>query len=152
MTVNTSVLTTAHAAVVGYIPPRSHGPGTTSCTWVNMSTFAAIQAVVSTGMLSVGTTVNAKLEQAKDAAGTGAKDITGKAITPLTEAGDDDNVQAAINCRAADLDVNGGFTHARLTLTTAGADANTSALVFGFSPRYGTAADNAAASLVEIVP
>ncbi|ALG75155.1 hypothetical protein VY88_26985 [Azospirillum thiophilum] len=152
MTVNTTVLTTAHAAVVGSIPPRSHGPGASSCTWVNMSTFAAIQAVVSTGLLSVGATVSAKLEQAKDAAGTGAKDITGKAITPLTEAGDDDNVQAAINCRAADLDVNGGFTHARLTVTSAGADANTTALVFGFAPRYGTAADNKAASLVEIVP
>jgi hypothetical protein len=43
------------------------------------------------GVLGAAATVDAKLQQATDTSGTGAKDISGKAITQLVKASNDNN-------------------------------------------------------------
>ena len=48
--------------------------------------FAEIMALIQTGVLGAAATLDAKLQQATDAAGTGAKDITGKAIVQIVKA------------------------------------------------------------------
>lgn len=62
------------------------------------------------------TTVDAKLEQAKDDSGTDAKDIDGKAITQIEAAGGG----ALINLREDELDKNNGFEYYRLSATVVG--------------------------------
>lgn len=151
MTINPNILASDHAALVGVIDPDVTAAGAVSTGWVNMANFERLMAVIFAGTLGTNATVDAKLEQATDAAGTGAKDVTGKAITQLTDAGSDDDKQAIINLAADELDVNNSFTHARLTITVAVATSDIAGALFGLVPRYGPASDNDAASVAEIV-
>ncbi len=140
------------AAVVGAIDPDANAAGTLATGWIDMSKFSMLLAVIMAGDLGAGATVDAKFRQAKDAAGTGAKDIVGKAITQLTQAGTDkSNKQSLINLTGDELDVNGGFAFVSLSFTTAVATSDGGAVVLGFDPRYGAASDNDAASVTEIV-
>lgn len=138
------------AALVATVDPDALAVGAISSDYVDMGLFDQILAVVSAGVLGAAATLDAKLEQAQDAAGTGVKDITGKAITQLVKA-TDDGKQALINLRASELDVANGFTHARLTMTVGAAISDGSGHVFGFGARYGPASDNDLASVAEIV-
>lgn len=139
------------AAVVGVIDPDANAAGTVSTGWVDASKFTKFLAIVMAGDLGALATIDAKIEQAKSAAGTDAKDLVGKAITQLTKAGNDDNKQALINIKSDELDINGGFTHLRLTLVTAAATSDGGGLLLGFNPRYGPASDHDLASVDEIV-
>lgn len=139
------------AAVAGTIDPDNHSAGALNSDWVSMSTFQAIMAVIAVGAMGASGTIDAKLEQATDSSGTGAKDITGAAITQLTQAGGDDNKQAILQCYAEDLDLANNFTHVRLTMTVATAACDCAGLVVGMSPRYAPASDHDLASVAEIV-
>jgi len=139
------------AAVVAAIDPDAYAANTYLSGWVPMSKFESIMAVVMAGTLGSTGTLDAKLRQATDATGTGAKDIGGKAITQMTEAGADSDKQAIINCRADELDVNNGFTHVALSMTIATATSDAGGVVLGLDPRYGPASDNDAATVDEIV-
>lgn len=133
------------------LAPVSQAAGTVSTPWIAMKDYATMMAVISVGVLGSSATVDAKIEQAQNSGGTGAKDITGKAITQLTKAGSDDGKQAIINFRQADLDAQNDFTHVRLSLTVATAASLTSAALFGLDQRYGLASDNDASTVDEIV-
>jgi hypothetical protein len=151
MTGNHNLLASDRVAVVGQINPASHSAGSVSTGWVDMSKFATIAAIVQAGVLGSSATLDAKIEQAQDGSGTGVKDVAGKAITQLTKAGSDDNKQAVINVRQANLDANNGFTHARLTITVGTADSVAAATLLGLDPRYGAASDADASTVDEIV-
>lgn len=138
------------AGIVGIINPQSANAAQSS-GWISAAAFFNFMAVVAVGALGASATVDAKLEQATDSGGTGAKDITGKAITQFTKAGTDDNKQAIINLKQADLDIANGFTHFRLTVTPATAASLIAGHVFGFDPRYDNASDNDIAAVDEIV-
>jgi len=77
--------------------------------------------------------------------------LTAAAITQLTQAGTDSDKQALIAMSADDLDADGGFTHARLSMTVAVATSDVGAVVMGMSPRYDAAHANDLASVDEIV-
>lgn len=128
---NFNVRPSDRATVIATIDPSSQAAGTATSDWVSMSDFQSIEAVILAGVLGASATVDAKLQQATDASGTGAKDITGKAITQLTKAGTDDNKQAVLNCYASDLDVSNGFTHVALKITVATAASLTAAVILG---------------------
>lgn len=133
-----SSLVSERVAVVGVIDPDANAAGTLTTGWISMAKYGALLAVIMAGDLGVSATIDAKLQQAQDASGTGAKDITGKAITQLTQAGTDkSNKQAMINVRAEELDRNNGFTHVRLSMVTATATSDSGALVLGLDSRYG---------------
>ena len=146
---NPNILPSARAKVVGVIDPDANGAGALSTGWISIADFQSILAIVMAGTLGTSGTLDAKLEQATDGSGTGAKDITGKAITQLTQAGTDSDKQAIINCRAEELDLDNSFTHVRLTMTTAVATSDSGAVVLGMDPRYSETAD--LASVDEIV-
>lgn len=139
------------AAVVGVIDPDANAAATYTTGWISMSDFQAIMAVVMAGTLGASATIDAKLEQAQDASGTGAKDVEGSAITQLTQAGTDSDKQAIIQCWGEDLDLANDFTHVRLSMTVGAANSDSSALVLGFQPRYAPASDNDIATVDEIV-
>lgn len=138
------------AAVVGVIDPDAAGVGTQTTDWISLSAFQSIMAIVMAGTLGASATLDAKLEQAQDASGTGAKDVAGSNITQLVKASDDDK-QAAIECWAEDLDIANDFTHVRLSMTVGTATSDCSAIVLGMNSRYGPASDYDAASIAEIV-
>lgn len=139
------------AAVAGVIDPDAYAAGTVTSGWIAMKSFERLLAVVMAGDLGASATVDAKLEQAQDSAGTGVKDVTGKAIAQLTKAGTDDNKQALINMAAEELDVANGFTHVRLSMTVGTATSDAGAVVLGFDARYAPASDADLASVDEIV-
>lgn len=139
-------------AVGAVIDPDAYAASTVVSAFVDMGLFDQVLALVAGGDLTASSTLDAKLEQAQDAAGTGVKDITGKAITQLTQAGGDSNKQALINCRAEELDTNGGFSFVRLSMTfTAGTGGDGGGTLLALGAGYGPASDNDAASVAEIV-
>jgi hypothetical protein len=139
------------AAVVATIDPDVTTASTVTSDWVDMGLFDQIMAVVMAGTLGTSATLNAKIEQATSSAGAGAKDLTGKLITELTQAGTDSDKQAIINVRAEELDIDNGFSFARLSMTVGVATSDAGAIVLGFGPRYGPASDNDLSTVDEIV-
>lgn len=142
MSINTNPPISSQVVVAGVIDPDAYSASTVTTGWIDMGMFEAIMATVMVGTMGTGATVDAKLQQATDAAGTGAKDVTGKAITQLTEAGTDSDKQAIIECRSDELDVNNSFTHVRLSVTIGTAACDAGAIVHGVAARYQQ--DNAA--------
>ena len=98
------------------INPSSQAAGAAVSGWVDMRDAKRLLALVAVGVFGASATVDAKLQQATDNAGTGAKDITGKAITQLVAAGGN-NRQALINLADDELDAANGFRFVQLSIT-----------------------------------
>jgi hypothetical protein len=134
--------------VVGVISPVSQAAGTVNSGWIDVTTFHNFLAILKTGVLGASATVDAKLQQATDNTGTGAKDIPGRAITQLVKASHD-NDQVTIDLKQEDTDFNGNFKFFRLSVTVGAAASLVDATVLGFDPRYGFATDNDGATVVQ---
>jgi hypothetical protein len=148
---NTNILPSNRAVLAALIKPDAHTAGAKRSGWVDMSVFENIQAIVCAGTLGASATLDAKLEQATNESGGSAKDITGKAITQLTKAGSQDDMQAIINCRSDELDTNNGFTHVRLTMTVGTATSDAGAVILGHDARYQPAEISGAVEIAEVV-
>ncbi len=140
----------AEIAILGAIGPAALTVGARTTGWVPIADFGSFMAIVTTGVLGTDATVDAKIEQATDATGAGAKDIEGAAIAQLTKA-EDDNKQAIIELGAEDLDLANDFTHIRLTVEVGAATSDCGAVLLGVGPRYAPASGHDAASVAEIV-
>lgn len=139
------------AAVVAVIDPAAQAAGAVTSAWVDMREFSKLMAIIMAGTLGTSGTLDGKLQEATDSSGTGAKDITGKAITQLTEAGtDESDRQAIINIDEQDLDINNGFTHVALVMTVAVATSDTGGIILGFGSDR-PASNRDIASVAEIV-
>jgi hypothetical protein len=138
-------------SILATLDPGNQAPGVANTGWVPLSTHHGLLALVQTGALATGATVDAKLQQAQDTNGTGAKDVAGKSIAQLTQASNGANRQALINLRSEELDVNNGFAYVRLVVTVAAAAANTSAQLMGVNPRLASAETANQAALAQIV-
>lgn len=142
----------AHAVgVLGAIDADAYAAGTYTTGWISAANFQCFMAIVMAGDLGSSATLDAKIQQASDASGTGVKDLTGAAITQLTQAGTDSNKQALISFGSGDLDIANGFGHFRLSMTVATAGSDAAALVVGSSPRFGPAPGYDAATVDEVV-
>ena len=146
-----NALPSEKAAIVATIDPDVTTASTVTSDWVAMKDFEQIMAIIMAGTLGSSATVDAKLEQATDSSGTGAKDISGKSITQLTQAGSDSDKQAIINLRGEELDVDNSFDYARLSITVAVATSDIGGIILGMNPRNLPASDNDLASVDEIV-
>lgn len=146
-----NLLPSQRVAVAGVIDPDANTAAAYTSDYADMSQFESVMAIILAGTMASTSTVDAKLVQATDSSGTGVKDITGKAITQLTEAGTDSDKQAIINAYADDLDVANGFTHVAIVMTVATAASDSSAVLLGCDPKYGPASDYDLASVDEIV-
>lgn len=138
-------------SILATLDPGNQAPGVANTGWVPLSTHHGLLALVQIGVLATGATVDAKLQQAQDASGTGAKDVAGKAIAQLIQASNGANRQALINLRPEELDVNNGFAYVRLVVTVAAAAANTSAQLLGVNPRLASAETANQAAVAQIV-
>lgn len=147
---NTNLKASERMAVLDAVSPVSQAPGTITTGWVPTAAFHSISALICTGVLGTSATVDAKLRQATDASGTGAKDIAGKALTQIVKASGD-NKQAMIEVRGEELDGNNGFGYVQLSLTVGAAASQVSALLLGTNPRFLPASTRNAASVVQVV-
>ena len=141
MSGNFNILPSNRAPVVGVIDPDAYAAAAYSTAWIHIGTYKSIMAIVMAGTLGSSATLDAKLEQATTSGGAGVKDVTGKAITQLTQAGTDSDKQAVINCRDDELDVANDFDYVRLTVTVGTATSDAGAVVLGLDSPVQPAAD-----------
>lgn len=137
-------------SVLATIDPASQAAGTVTSGWINVANFHALLAIVETGILGAAATLDGKLQQAQDNIGTGAKDVTGKAITQIVKA-TGDNKQALINIKPEDIDNANGFGFVRLSLTIGVAASIVAGKLLGVNPRYATADAFNQAAVVQII-
>lgn len=138
------------AAIVGVIDPDAYGANTYLSAFAPVSKFRRFQAIIFAGDLGSSATLNAKLQRASDASGTGAEDIVGAAITQLTQAGGDSNKQAVINYDTQHEEGD-DKTFIGISMTVAAATSDCGAVLLGFDPFNAPASDADLASVDEIV-
>jgi hypothetical protein len=139
-----NLVASEQAAVLGVVTPQTVTGATVTTGWISMQDFDKVLATIGVGLNA--TSVDAKIQEATDASGTGAIDITGKSITQITVA---DQV-AEIDVDQQDLDVDNGFDHIQLSITTVGA-AVVYGEVQGFSGHIQPVAQFNVSEVVEIV-
>ena len=137
-------------AVLATIDPVSQAAGTVNTGWISVANHHGLLAVIQTGVLGASATLDAKLQQATDNSGTGAKDISGKALTQIIKA-TGDNKQALINVKPEELDTVNGFGFVRLSITVGVAASLTSAQLLGINPRFAPADAGNQAGVAQIV-
>lgn len=109
------------------ISPQLSDAATETSAWIPLHSGQRLIAIVRVG--ATDTTVDAKIQQAKDSSGTGVKDVTGAEITQLT--GTDDNKHVGIDLElAGNIDQANGFCYGRLSITAG--DGTTGANIAGF--------------------
>jgi len=141
----------AEVGILGAIDPDVYTAGTYTTDWISAAQFQRFMAIVMAGTLGTSATLDAKIEQATSAAGAGAKDVTGAAITQLTQAGTDSDKQSVITFGSDDLDLAAGYTHFRLSMTVATATSDAGGIVIGSSLRTGPVSAQDSAAVDEIV-
>jgi hypothetical protein len=137
-------------SILATIDPASQAAGTATSGWASVANFHALFGVVQSGVLGASATLDAKLQQAQDNVGTGAKDVTGKAITQIVKA-TGDNKQALINIKPEDLDSANGFGFVRLSLTVGTAASIVAGQLLGVNPRYAPADAYNQAAVAQII-
>lgn len=114
------------------IYPVAHAGGV-STVWVSMANYHRAFVEVLTG--NMVNPLDVAIWQATDIAGTGAKLVTGKAITQLN--GGDDSQSVGIELRTEELDVDGGFDCIRVQTLNGGAGGNVySVVLYGIVGRF----------------
>jgi hypothetical protein len=137
-------------AILATIDPASQSAGSATTGWVSVANHHGLLAVVQTGVLGTLATVDAKLQQATDSTGAGAKDVAGRAITQIVKA-TGDNKQALINLKPDDLDTVNGFGFVRVALTVGVAASITGAQLLGVNPRFAPADVANQAAVVQVI-
>ena len=138
-------------SVLATIDPSNQASGTATTGWISVANYHGFLAEVQTGALGTSATLDAKLQQALDSSGTGAKDITGKSITQLTQAASGSNRQVLINVKPEELDTVNGFGFVRLSVTVGVAASITTAQLIGVNPRYAPADSQNQAAVAQVI-
>ena len=138
-------------AILGGTGPINAAAGQSA--WVAVANFHRLLALIETGA-GVAGTLDAKLLQAQDATGTGAKLVAGANGMPKTlttiPPGAASSIQALIDCSVDELDTNNGFAFVQLQVAL-GAVGLVAAQLFGINARFDPASSLNAASVIQIV-
>lgn len=116
--------------VLDHIPPASYDTAQSSA-WVSVAGHERVAAMIHVGAIATTGTLDAKLRVATDASGTGAVDLSGKAITQLAD--DKDDVVLLIEAKADEMS---SYTHLQLVVTPATAASIVGAVVLGVSAHH----------------
>jgi hypothetical protein len=143
-----TVRATEKMGVVGIIDPDAYTAATYLTGAIDMSKWNRVVFIVMAGDLGSSATVDFKVTEASTSGGS-YSDISGKAITQLTQAGTDDNKQALVEVLASELGSGKQFIKGSFTVGTATSDGGVIAL--GFHPRFGPAGDFDLTAVDEIV-
>lgn len=115
-------------SVVGIIDPDAYTAAAYLTAAIDMSLYADVMAIVMAGDLGTNATLDAKATDSATSGGSYA-DISGKAITQLTEAGTDSNKQAIIHLRGSEL--NSGKRYVKFSMTVGTATSDAGMIVLG---------------------
>lgn len=121
---------------LGRLDPANKAAATHATAWVSLQDYHRAWFVVEVGVMAAGATLDAGIQQATDTAGTGAKAITGKTITQLTQAGGDGNQILCIELQTEELDVDGGFDCVRGYLTVGTNTVYAACQLYGADTRF----------------
>ena len=135
---------------LGGIAPASISASTVTSGWISTAQYQSFMAIISAGTLGTSATLDAKIQQATDSSGTGAKDVTGLAITQMVKA-TDDNKQAILGFASDSLDIANGFNWFRVSMTIGTAASGACATILGMDQRIGSVASTDASSVKEII-
>ena len=128
-----------HDAAVTLLETADIGGTNASTGWVSMAGFTRIFAYAEIGTWNASDDLDeCRLEQATDASGTGAKDLTTDAAAGNYDTSnpvDADGDFVILEAKVEDMDVAGGFTHVRLYVAEGGNTGTDN--VTGFLIRYG---------------
>lgn len=119
----------------GVLYPDARAVGVYPTAWFDMSTHHRAVCFLVVGALSFGATVDLVLQEARDAAGTGAQNLPGKAITQLDQAAGDGNNVCAIELRTIEMTARYRYVRAVLTVDDKQAACDTCVLLFGLVDR-----------------
>ncbi len=100
------------------IVPASRNQAEILTAYVSMRDYHKATAIIQVGSIAANGVVNAKLIQATDTLGAGAKEIAGKAITALGDT--DDNKMCVIELDTSELDVANRYDCIALQINTGG--------------------------------
>lgn len=118
-------------AVVGKIDPDVTTAGTVLTEAIDMAKYTQVMAIVQAGTLGTNATVNFKFTQATTSGGT-YKDVTGAAITEMTQAGTDQSDRVAVlNMYGTELDMDSDYRYVKGSLTIGTATSDAAAVVVG---------------------
>jgi hypothetical protein len=135
-------------ALAAVVDPKNGNNAANASGYLDMRKFRQALFILQTG--AIDQTVDFKLQEAKDASGTGVQDLPGKAITQLNNT--NSSKQALINVRAEELDVNLGYAFVRAVATVGN---GTSSLInvvgLGLEPVFAPASASNLASVVQVV-
>ena len=102
MSLNAQGQMSERLAVVACIDPDAYTTGTTASDTIDMKNRGRVMFIVQAGTLGSSATLDFKLQGCATSGGTYA-DISGKAVTQLTEAGTDSDKQAIVEISAEEL-------------------------------------------------
>lgn len=103
----------------GMCPQSLSGATTEPTTYIDMTDYERLVFVIRSGAIAGGRTLDAKLVQASDSAGSDSKDITGAAIVQIDDT--EDVAMTTIEVRDTALDVANGFRYVSMTITASAA-------------------------------
>lgn len=98
---------------IDMVSPQLIDDSTLGTPWMLMDAVDPVLFLLRVGATDI--TVDAKIQQATASDGTGAKDLTGSAITQLSAT--DDNKHVSIEVEPARMDLKNGFVYARMLAT-----------------------------------
>lgn len=136
-------------AVVGHIEPDAYAAAAYETDVVDMSKFERLVAFVQAGTLGTSATLDFKLQGATTSGGSYA-DISGAAITQLTQAGTDSDKVAVLELKAESI-ASTGYRYVKGVLTVGTATSDCGAILLGFDAKYNPASDHNLAEVDEIV-
>lgn len=136
-------------AVVATIDPDEYSAGATNTDIIDMRYHRRVIFVVMVGTLGTNATVDFKVQEGAASDMSDAADLSGKAITQLTQAGTDADKQAIVEVAAEEMTSGDRYLRGTLTVATAACDAGVIAVAD--CARYLPASDYDLASVDEIV-
>lgn len=116
--------------VVEYIAPDAYAASTVLSGAIDMSKWSRILVIVQAGDLGASATLDVKLTASATSGGSYA-DISGAAITQLTQAGTDSNKTVVLELKAESMPA--GKRYVKVSLTVATATSDCGAVVIGVS-------------------
>jgi len=139
-----------NVAVVATIDPDAYSAAAYNSDAVDMANMDRVMFIVQVGTMASTSTVDFKLQGDTASGFSSPVDLTGKAITQLTEAGADSDKQAIVEVTGDEVLAQGlRYVRGVMTVATAASDAGVIAL--GQSLRYQPAENFDLASVDEIV-
>lgn len=104
--------------------------------YVSLQNYHRAVFVLNAGDIAAGGFIDAWLLQATTTAGAGAKTISGKSITRLTQAGGDSDSLVCIELQTEELDVSNNFDCVALFVRVGSATAEFGYTIYGIVPRF----------------